>query len=70
MLIAPGIILTFRWYVTVQAAAIEREGWLPASRRSRQLTVGVHGYLFAFAILIGIVSEGSARNRQSTPSAL
>jgi hypothetical protein len=57
MLIVPGIILTFRWFVAVQAAAIEHEGWLPALRRSRQLTVGVYGHLFAFAILIGIIGE-------------
>jgi len=57
MLIVPGILLTFRWYVAVQAAAIEQEGWLPALRRSRQLTVGVYGHLFAFAILIGIIGE-------------
>jgi len=57
LLIIPGIILAFRWYVAVQAAAIEHEGWLPAIRRSRELTVGVYGHLFGFAILIGIISE-------------
>jgi hypothetical protein len=57
MLIVPGIILAFRWYVAVQTAAIEHEGWLPALRRSRQLTVGVYGHLFGFGILIGIISE-------------
>jgi hypothetical protein len=57
MLIVPGIILAFRWYVAVQTAAIEHEGWLPALRRSRQLTVGAYGHLFAFAILIGIIGE-------------
>src|ERR1700722_1686913 len=57
ILIVPGIILAFRWYVAVQTAAIEHEGWLPALRRSRQLTVGVYGHLFGFGILIGIISE-------------
>jgi hypothetical protein len=57
MLIVPGIILAFRWYVAVQAAAIEHKGWLPALRRSRQLTVRVYGHLFGFGILIGIISE-------------
>jgi hypothetical protein len=57
MLIVPGIVLAFRWYVAVQAAAIEHEGWLPALRRSRQLTVGVYGHLFGFGILIGVISE-------------
>jgi hypothetical protein len=55
MLIIPGIVLTFRWYVAVQAAAIEHEGWLPAMRRSRQLTVGAYGHLFGFGILIAII---------------
>jgi hypothetical protein len=57
LLIVPGIILAFRWYVAVQAAAIEHEGWLPALRRSRELTRGVYLHLFGFGILIGIISE-------------
>jgi hypothetical protein len=57
MLIVPGIILAFRWYVAVQAAAIEHEGWLPAMRRSRELTVGAYGHLFAFGILIAIIGQ-------------
>lgn len=56
MLIIPGILLTFRWYVAVQAAAIEHEGWLPAMRRSRELTRGAYGHLFGFGILIWIIS--------------
>jgi len=57
LLIIPGILLTFRWYVAVQAAAIEDEGWLPAMRRSCELTRGVYGHLFAFGVLIAIVAE-------------
>jgi hypothetical protein len=56
-LIVPGIILAFRWYVAVQAAAMEHEGWLPAIRRSRELTRGVYGHLFGFAIAIGLIAE-------------
>jgi len=56
LLIIPGILLTFRWYVAVQAAAIEREGWLPAMRRSRQLTGEIYGHLFAFALLVGFIT--------------
>jgi hypothetical protein len=55
-LIVPGIILAFRWYVAVQAAAIEREGWQAAIHRSRELTQGVYGHLFAFGFLIGIMT--------------
>lgn len=57
MLIIPGILLTFRWYVAVQAAAIEHDGWLAAIRRSRELTVGIYGHLFGFSILIGIIGS-------------
>jgi hypothetical protein len=57
MLVVPGVLLSFRWYVAVQAAAIERQGWLPAMRRSRALTRGVYGHLFGFGILIAIMTE-------------
>ncbi len=57
LLIVPGVILAFRWYVAVQAAAIEHEGWFPAMRRSRELTAGVYGHLFAFGILIAIIGQ-------------
>jgi hypothetical protein len=33
----PGIILSVRWSVVAQAAAVEHEGWLPALRRSWRL---------------------------------
>jgi hypothetical protein len=56
-LIVPGIILAFRWYVAVQAAAIEQEGWIPAIRRSRELTRGVYVHLFGFGILIYLIAE-------------
>lgn len=57
LLIVPGVLLTFRWYVAVQAAATEGQGWLSAMRRSRELTRGVYGHLFGFAIFVGIVAE-------------
>jgi len=56
LLIIPGILLTFRWYVAVQAAAIERDGWLPAMRRSRRLTGDIYGHLFAFALLVWFIT--------------
>lgn len=57
MLIVPGIILSFRWYLAVQAAAIEHDGWLPAIRRSRVLTAGVYGHLFGFGILVAVIGS-------------
>jgi hypothetical protein len=38
LLVIPGIILWLRWQVAAQAAAIEREGWRQALRRSWSLT--------------------------------
>jgi hypothetical protein len=54
-LIVPGIILAFRWFVVAQAAAIEHEGWLPALRRSRELTAGNYTHIFIFALYLGVI---------------
>lgn len=56
-LIVPGIILSLRWYVVAQAAAIEHEGWLPALRRSRQLTAGHYRHLVVFAIYVTLITS-------------
>ncbi|HKB51244.1 MAG TPA: hypothetical protein VKC63_07425 [Solirubrobacterales bacterium] len=53
LLIVPGVILWLRWAVVAQAAAIEREGWLPALRRSRRLADGHYGHIAAFLIMVG-----------------
>jgi hypothetical protein len=58
LLIVPGVILSFRWYVAVQAAAIEGEGWTDALARSRVLTRGVYLHLFGFGFLMAIVTAG------------
>ncbi len=51
-LVIPGIVLTLRWAVVAQAAAIEHEGWLPSLRRSGQLSAGhyVHVAIFIFVV--------------------
>jgi hypothetical protein len=56
LLIVPGVILWLRWYVVAQAAAIEHEGWLPALRRSRQLTAGNYGHIFVFGIYVALIT--------------
>jgi hypothetical protein len=56
LLIVPGVILWLRWYVVAQAAAIEHEGWLPALRRSRQLTKGHYRHVIVFAIYVGLIT--------------
>jgi hypothetical protein len=55
--IAPGIFLMLRWFVVAQTAAIEQDGWLPALRRSGQLTDGHYGHIFIFSIYIGLITE-------------
>jgi hypothetical protein len=54
-LIVPGVILTLRWIVVAQAAAIEHEGWLPALRRSGELSDGQYGHIFAFLVCVSVI---------------
>jgi len=56
LLIVPGIILFLRWAVVAQAAAIEREGWLAALRRSGRLARRNYGHIAAFLILAGAIA--------------
>ena len=54
-LIVPGIILALRWSVVAQAAAIEQQGWLPALRRSAELTHKTYGRIILFVLLTGFI---------------
>lgn len=54
-LIVPGIILALRWVVVAQAAAIEHEGWLPALRRSRELSAGHYRHIIIFLVCVGVI---------------
>jgi hypothetical protein len=55
-LIIPGIILSLRWSVVAQTAAVEREGWLPALRRSGALTDKQYGRIFGLLLIAGFIS--------------
>ena len=55
-LVIPGIYLTLRWMVVAQAAAIERDGWLPALGRSHQLVRDHYGHVVVFALVVGVIS--------------
>jgi hypothetical protein len=57
-LIVPGILLALRWSVVAQAAAIEREGWLPALRRSGALTRGNYWHIFGLLLITALLSGG------------
>jgi hypothetical protein len=70
-LLVPGVLLTLRWFVVAQTAAIEHEGWRPALRRSADLTDGHYGHVFLLlvyaclivtlpAFLIGLGFDDSA----------
>jgi hypothetical protein len=55
-LIVPGIILSLRWSVVAQTAAVDHEGWLPALRRSAQLAAGHYWHIFRVLATIGLLT--------------
>jgi hypothetical protein len=55
-LIVPGIILSLRWSVVAQTAAVDYEGWMPALRRSAQLTAGHYWHIFRVLLAIGFLT--------------
>lgn len=52
--VIPGILLTLRWAVVAQAAAVEREGWLPALRSSARLTTGHYRHVAGVILIVGV----------------
>ncbi len=54
--IVPGIILSLRWSVVAQTAAVDHEGWLPALRRSRKLTAGHYWHVFRVLLAVGFLT--------------
>jgi hypothetical protein len=55
-LIVPGILLSLRWSVVAQTAAVDHEGWLPALRRSGKLTAGNYWHIFRVLLAIGVLT--------------
>jgi hypothetical protein len=53
--VIPGVILTVRWAVVAQAAAIERTDWPGALRRSLQLTRGQFLHSLAVVAVMGVI---------------
>ncbi|HEV3071109.1 MAG TPA: hypothetical protein VGY76_06760 [Solirubrobacteraceae bacterium] len=66
-LIVPGVLLSLRWAVVAQAAAIEQEGWLPALRRSGHLTRGHYWRIFGLLLLTGLLTAGLMRGAAAIP---
>lgn len=57
-LVIPGIILSLRWAVVAQTAAVDNEGWLPALRRSRTLTQRNYLHIFGLQLTVGVLTAG------------
>ncbi len=55
-LVIPGILLSLRWSVVAQTAAIDNEGWLPALRRSGRLAAGHYMHIFGLLLAIGALT--------------
>jgi hypothetical protein len=64
LLVLPGIYVFLRLTVTAQAAAVERQGWLPALRRSWALTEGnlLHVAFFFVCVFLITVPPGLLLN--------
>ncbi len=56
-LIIPGIVLSLRWAVVAQAAALEHEGWLEALRSSARLTAEHYLHVFGLTALAAVLSN-------------
>jgi hypothetical protein len=66
-LIIPGILLSLRWAVVAQVAAIEDQGWLPALRRSRALTAGHYPRIFGLLLVTGLLTAVLTRGAAAIP---
>lgn len=56
LFVAPGVILSIRWFVVAQAAAIERRGWRSALSRSAELTEAHYWHVFGLILFIVVVT--------------
>lgn len=55
-LLIPGLILSLRWAVAPQAAALERGGWIDALRSSARLTSGNYMHVFGLLVVVGVLT--------------
>jgi hypothetical protein len=55
-LLVPGILLSVRWAVVAQAAALEGGGWVDALRSSRSLTTGHGWHVFRLLLVTGVLN--------------
>jgi hypothetical protein len=57
-LIVPGIVLSLRWAVVAQAAALEDDGWIAALGSSGRLTAKHYWHVFGLLLVTGLLSGG------------
>lgn len=56
-LVVPGVLLTARWAVVAQTAAIDGGGWTDAIRRSTDLTDGERWHAFWVIVVAGLITS-------------
>jgi hypothetical protein len=61
LLIIPGVILSLRWSVVAQAAAVERVDWPGALRRSGELTKRNYIHVLGLLFIVGVVDVALTR---------
>jgi hypothetical protein len=57
-LIVPGVLLSLRWAVVAQVAAMDHEGWIPALDGSRALTRGHYLHILGLGVIVAILTGG------------
>jgi hypothetical protein len=55
-LIVPGLMLSARWAIVAQTAALEGGGWTDALRRSADLTDGYRWHAFGLVLVAGAIA--------------
>jgi len=68
-LIIPGILLLLRWAVVAQTAAMQPDGWLPALRRSAEMTRGHYWHIFWLLLIVTVLNGGIALAARAVPGA-
>jgi hypothetical protein len=66
-LFVPGILLSVRWAVVAQAAALEGEGWVDALRSSRRLTTGHGWHVFGLLLLTSVLNAAVLFGARAIP---
>jgi len=66
-LVIPGVLLSLRWAVVAQAAAVEGEGWLDALRSSQRLTSTHYGHVFGLSFLAGALATAASLGARTIP---